>query len=164
MHLQVSSFPSAVSEIGTARAESELVLRLCTLFRPLAISTSPTLILLYLLSVNMDLDEEPPPLLVATDGIEAVDQNLSSELDDTKITKVPISIITGRWIPVVLARGCEETRKRPMGTRTPSHDYQFSICLSHSGIEEKKCHRLSPKRDLTAIATHNEHFHYHHNN
>ena len=44
----------------------------------------------------MDLDEEPPPLLVAADGTDAVDQNLSSELDDTKITKVPISIITGR--------------------------------------------------------------------
>ncbi|CAK4024241.1 Hypothetical predicted protein [Lecanosticta acicola] len=43
----------------------------------------------------MDEDQEAPPLLVAADGTNAAEQSLSSEMGDVKITKVPITIITG---------------------------------------------------------------------
>lgn len=48
----------------------------------------------------MDDDEEAPPLLVAADGADAQDANLSAEMEDVKVTKVPITIITGRLTPV----------------------------------------------------------------
>ncbi|PIA93722.1 hypotheticalsprotein [Cercospora beticola] len=43
----------------------------------------------------MEDDDEAPPMLVNADGTTAADQALSAELDDVKIAKVPITIITG---------------------------------------------------------------------
>ncbi|KAF2217734.1 hypothetical protein CERZMDRAFT_30498 [Cercospora zeae-maydis SCOH1-5] len=43
----------------------------------------------------MEDDDELPPMLVNADGTTAADQALSAELDDVKIAKVPITIITG---------------------------------------------------------------------
>lgn len=45
----------------------------------------------------MDLDdEEAPPMLVDADGKDVVeDAGLSAEMDDVKVTKVPITVITG---------------------------------------------------------------------
>ncbi|GIZ43899.1 hypothetical protein CKM354_000711100 [Cercospora kikuchii] len=43
----------------------------------------------------MEDDDELPPMLVNADGTTAAEQALSAELDDVKIAKVPITIITG---------------------------------------------------------------------
>ncbi|KAM0718698.1 hypothetical protein Q7P37_005769 [Cladosporium fusiforme] len=44
---------------------------------------------------NMDGDEDAPPMLVAADGGSDSDAALNAEMEDVKMTKVPISIITG---------------------------------------------------------------------
>lgn len=44
----------------------------------------------------MEEDDDLPPTLVNADGTTATDEALSAELDDVKIAKVPITIITGR--------------------------------------------------------------------
>ena len=46
---------------------------------------------------NMDDDDDAPPMLVAADGTapDDVEGRLSAEMTDVKITKVPITIITG---------------------------------------------------------------------
>lgn len=44
---------------------------------------------------KMEDDDELPPMLVNADGTTAAEQALSAELDDVKIAKVPITIITG---------------------------------------------------------------------
>ena len=45
----------------------------------------------------MEDDEDGPPLLVAGDGIsDPVEPQLSAELEDVRVTKVPITIITGK--------------------------------------------------------------------
>ena len=47
----------------------------------------------------MDEDEDAPPMLVSADGNNnPAEARLSAELDDMKITKVPITIITGSSI------------------------------------------------------------------
>ena len=43
----------------------------------------------------MDNDEDGPPMLVAADGNENEAERPNAETDDVKITKVPITIITG---------------------------------------------------------------------
>lgn len=45
----------------------------------------------------MDDDDDAPPMLVAADGTAAdeVEGRLSADMNDAKITKVPITIITG---------------------------------------------------------------------
>ncbi|KAI5366046.1 putative cobW/HypB/UreG, nucleotide-binding domain, cobalamin (vitamin B12) biosynthesis CobW [Septoria linicola] len=43
----------------------------------------------------MEQDDDLPPMLVNADGGTATDEALSAELDDVKIAKVPITIITG---------------------------------------------------------------------
>ena len=47
---------------------------------------------------KMEDDDELPPMLVNADGTTAEDVALSAELDDVKIAKVPITIITGRYV------------------------------------------------------------------
>lgn len=42
-------------------------------------------------------DDDAPPMLVAADGSDlADDANLNAEMEDVKVSKVPISIITGK--------------------------------------------------------------------
>lgn len=43
-------------------------------------------------------DDELPPMLVTADGSTAAEEALSVELDQVKIVKVPITIITGRYV------------------------------------------------------------------
>lgn len=46
----------------------------------------------------MDDDDDAPPMLVTADGAPVEDEvagRLSADMDDVKITKVPITIITG---------------------------------------------------------------------
>ncbi|KAF2171659.1 hypothetical protein M409DRAFT_63289 [Zasmidium cellare ATCC 36951] len=43
----------------------------------------------------MDDEEDAPPLLVAADGPDAQEATISAEMEDVKVTKVPITIITG---------------------------------------------------------------------
>lgn len=43
----------------------------------------------------MDEEDDAPPMLVSADGADAVEANLSGEMEDMQVTKVPISIITG---------------------------------------------------------------------
>lgn len=52
----------------------------------------------------MDEDEDAPPLLVAVDGSDAQEAAISAEMEDVKVTKVPITIITGRLasVPCIL--------------------------------------------------------------
>lgn len=45
----------------------------------------------------MDGDEDAPPMLVAADGGSDSDAALNAEMEDVKMTKVPISIITGQY-------------------------------------------------------------------
>jgi hypothetical protein len=40
-------------------------------------------------------DDDGPPMLVDSNGVENEDANLNAEKEDVKPTKVPISIITG---------------------------------------------------------------------
>lgn len=46
---------------------------------------------------DMEDEDDVPPMLVATDGSTAADVNLSAKLGDFKITRVPITIITGQY-------------------------------------------------------------------
>lgn len=43
----------------------------------------------------MDEDDDAPPMLVAADGGNDSDAALNAEMEDVKVSKVPISIITG---------------------------------------------------------------------
>lgn len=43
----------------------------------------------------MDIDDDGPPMLVAAGGQSDDTQNLSADIDDMNITRVPITIITG---------------------------------------------------------------------
>ncbi|RMY67716.1 hypothetical protein D0863_07617 [Hortaea werneckii] len=43
----------------------------------------------------MDEDEDAPPMLVAADGSDPAASTLNAEMEDVKIARVPISIITG---------------------------------------------------------------------
>jgi hypothetical protein len=44
----------------------------------------------------MDEEDEAPPMLVAADGsTDPTETALNAEMEDVKITKVPITIITG---------------------------------------------------------------------
>ena len=45
--------------------------------------------------MNMD-DDDGPPMLVDSNGVENEDANLNAETEDVRPTKVPISIITGQ--------------------------------------------------------------------
>lgn len=45
----------------------------------------------------MDDDDDVPPMLVAADSGDAAEEALTSEMEDVKITKVPITIITGKF-------------------------------------------------------------------
>ena len=46
---------------------------------------------------NDDDDDDAPPMLVAAEGSSVpLEATLGAETDDIKITKVPITIITGR--------------------------------------------------------------------
>jgi hypothetical protein len=40
-------------------------------------------------------DDDGPPMLVDSNGVDNEDANLNAEMEDAKPTKVPISIITG---------------------------------------------------------------------
>ena len=44
----------------------------------------------------MDGKDDVPPLLVTTDELKPEESRLSADLEDVKLTKVPITIITGR--------------------------------------------------------------------
>lgn len=46
----------------------------------------------------MEDDDDAPPMLVTADGTDAVEAGLSSEMEDVKISRVPITIITGRLL------------------------------------------------------------------
>ena len=53
----------------------------------------------------MDEDEDVPPMLVSADGnSDPTEARLSAQIDDMKIAKVPITIITGQSIS---SRLCE---------------------------------------------------------
>jgi len=41
-------------------------------------------------------DDDGPPMLVDSNGVDNEDANLNAEMEDVKVTKVPISIITGQ--------------------------------------------------------------------
>ncbi|KXS99853.1 hypothetical protein AC579_9485 [Pseudocercospora musae] len=43
----------------------------------------------------MEEDDDAPPMLVTADGTDAVEADLSSEMDHVKISRVPITIVTG---------------------------------------------------------------------
>jgi hypothetical protein len=43
----------------------------------------------------MDDDDDGPPMLVDSNGLDNEDANLNAETEHVKPTKVPISIITG---------------------------------------------------------------------
>lgn len=50
----------------------------------------------------MDEDDDAPPLLVAADAASAADPDettLSTKMEDVKLAKVPITIITGMMLP-----------------------------------------------------------------
>jgi hypothetical protein len=40
-------------------------------------------------------DDDGPPMLVDSNGVDNEDANLNAEMEDVRVTKVPISIITG---------------------------------------------------------------------
>jgi hypothetical protein len=44
---------------------------------------------------DMDFDDDAPPMLVAADQSDDTD-NLSADVDDINLKRVPITIITGR--------------------------------------------------------------------
>lgn len=44
----------------------------------------------------MDDEDDAPPMLVTADGSNAEEATISAEMEDVKVTKVPITIITGR--------------------------------------------------------------------
>ena len=48
----------------------------------------------------MDEDNDAPPMLVEADGpnTDAAEATLSADMEDLKITRVPITIITGRCV------------------------------------------------------------------
>jgi ABC-type ATPase involved in cell division len=45
--------------------------------------------------MDIDSDDEAPPMLVADGGINADIKSLVTTLDDVRLTKVPITIVTG---------------------------------------------------------------------
>ena len=49
---------------------------------------------IFAIYLRMD-DDDGPPMLVDSNGVEDEDANLNAETEDVKPTKVPISIITG---------------------------------------------------------------------
>lgn len=51
----------------------------------------------------MEEDDDGPPMLVSADGtIDPAETALSAEMEDIQVTKVPITIITGRHIHMEL--------------------------------------------------------------
>lgn len=47
----------------------------------------------------MDEEDDAPPMLIAADGNpDPTETSLSAEMEDVKIAKVPITIITGTYI------------------------------------------------------------------
>jgi hypothetical protein len=59
------------------------------LFHPPFCSNIPTM------DPDMDFDDDAPPMLVAADQSDDTD-NLSADVDDINLKRVPITIITGR--------------------------------------------------------------------
>lgn len=53
-------------------------------------------------------DDDGPPMLVDSNGVDNEDANLNAEAEDVKPTKVPISIITGQsgFFFVLITRSC----------------------------------------------------------
>lgn len=45
---------------------------------------------------DMDVDDDAPPMLVVSGAQPDAPENLSAEMDDMSVTKVPITIITGK--------------------------------------------------------------------
>ena len=43
----------------------------------------------------MDEEDDLPPMLVTADGSDPVEAGLTAGMEDVKVTKVPITIITG---------------------------------------------------------------------
>jgi len=47
--------------------------------------------------MNMDEEDDLPPMLVTADGSDHVEAGLTAEMEDARVTKVPITIITGMY-------------------------------------------------------------------
>ncbi|KAM3420010.1 hypothetical protein BST61_g3321 [Cercospora zeina] len=73
----------------------------------------------------MEDDDELPPMLVNADGTTATDQALSAELEDVKIAKVPITIITG-----YLGAGKTTLLNYIL---TAKHSYKIAVILNEFG-------------------------------
>lgn len=46
----------------------------------------------------MDDDDDGPPMLVDAEGNEADEATLATDMKEAKVSKVPISIITGKYL------------------------------------------------------------------
>jgi len=47
----------------------------------------------------MNDDDDGPPMLVSSENVGEAESSLNAEMADAQIKKVPISIITGEFIP-----------------------------------------------------------------
>lgn len=47
----------------------------------------------------MEDDDDGPPMLVSADGaVDPTESSLSAEMEDIRVTRVPITIITGMYL------------------------------------------------------------------
>ena len=61
----------------------------------------------------MDEEDDTPPMLVAAEGSsDPAEATLSADMEDVKITKVPITIITGRCLTIILSRAPATSAQR----------------------------------------------------
>jgi hypothetical protein len=50
--------------------------------------------------MELDSDDEAPPMLVGSGGESADMKSLETTLDGVKLVKVPITIVTGEFLPL----------------------------------------------------------------
>lgn len=86
---------------------------------------------------DIDFDDDGPPMLVAADQPDDT-ENLSAEVDDMSLTRVPITIITGMQHAALVF----EARTKPMSCRLSGcwQNYSHELHLERTSWKEDCCH------------------------
>ena len=88
----------------------------------------------------MDDDDDAPPMLVAADGASSpAEATLDGEMSDLKVTKVPITIITGRSYEARLSTYEGHTNRKSSVLVLLSHSYPklLNILASNTSLHFK---------------------------